>query len=80
MVPAVFNVCTGTPTAVAALARLIARCAGRDAAIGFGPPRAGEIRHSVGDPAPADAALGLATRTALADGLAEVLAWLDVSH
>ncbi|HVZ06451.1 NAD-dependent epimerase/dehydratase family protein [Rhodopila sp.] len=72
----VFNVCTGTPTSVEGLAALIAELAGCDPDIRKGPPRAGEIRHSLGDPAPADTALGIAGRTSLRDGLASVLAWL----
>ncbi|MFO1025810.1 MAG: NAD-dependent epimerase/dehydratase family protein [Acetobacteraceae bacterium] len=74
--PSVFNVCSGTPISVAALAALIADLAGRKLDVRTGPPRAGEIRHSLGDPAPADAALGLGGRTGLRDGLAQVLAWL----
>ena len=70
----------GGKTALAvAAAKLFEARAGRPAEIGFGAPRAGEIRHSLGDPDPANATLRLAGRTALRDGLANVLAWLRAS-
>ncbi len=46
----VFNVCTGVATSVAALAHLIADLAGMTLDVQTGPPRAGEIRHSLGVP------------------------------
>jgi UDP-glucose 4-epimerase len=72
----VFNVCTGVPTSVQALATLIADLAGQTLTIQAKPPRIGEIRHSIGDPHPASVALGLSSRTELRDGLAQVVAWL----
>jgi UDP-glucose 4-epimerase len=72
----VFNVCSGTPSSVEALATLIADLAGRSLDVQKRPPRVGEIRHSIGDPAPASDALGLLGRTSLRDGLAQVMAWL----
>ena len=72
----VFNVCTGMPISVQALATLIADLAGQTLTVQAKPPRIGEIRHSIGDPGPANAALGLSGRTGLRDGLAQVVAWL----
>jgi UDP-glucose 4-epimerase len=72
----VFNVCTGVSTSILALAQLIVGLCGRAPEIRREPPRAGEIRHSLGVPDLADAALGLPARMALRDGLATVLAWL----
>jgi UDP-glucose 4-epimerase len=69
----ILNVCTGTATSIAALARLIAEVAGTCPAIGHGPARAGDIRRSVGDPAAARGRLKLAARVELADGLLELL-------
>jgi UDP-glucose 4-epimerase len=71
----VFNVCTGVPTSVAALGRLIAELAGKRLNIHIQLPRIGEIRHSFGVSARADAALGLPNRTPLRTGLGNVLAW-----
>jgi UDP-glucose 4-epimerase len=72
----VFNVCSGTPTSVLDLAKLIAELCGAAPDITFGPPRSGEIRHSLGAPEAAGRALGLPAPGSLRDGLAEVVAWL----
>jgi UDP-glucose 4-epimerase len=73
----VFNVCSGTPTSILALAETIGGVCGRRPHLAFRPPRQGEIRHSLGAPALGQAALGAAADTPLRDGLAAVLAWLD---
>ena len=75
----VFNVCTGVPTSVEALARLIADLAGKNLRAETKPPRAGEIRHSLGVPALADSVLGLSGRVPLRTGLGKVLAWMTGS-
>jgi UDP-glucose 4-epimerase len=75
----VFNVCTCVPTSVAALARLIAALCGTTLDMRTQPPRAGEIRHSLGTAALADRILGLPERVKLPDGLAEVLAWITAT-
>jgi UDP-glucose 4-epimerase len=73
----VFNVCTGLSTSVEALARLIAELSGRNLHTETRPPRAGEIRHSLGVPDLADRVLGLDGRIPLRSGLNEVLTWLN---
>jgi UDP-glucose 4-epimerase len=75
----VFNVCTGVPTSVEALARLIAGLAGKNLNARTEPPRAGEIRHSLGVPALADTVLGLSGRVKLRTGLGRVQAWMNGS-
>jgi UDP-glucose 4-epimerase len=72
----VFNVCTGVAISVTELAHTIAELTGAPANIRHISPRAGEIRHSVGAPAVARQALGLAQPAALRDGLRQVLDWL----
>jgi UDP-glucose 4-epimerase len=72
---AVFNLCTGQPTSVLDLARVIAELAGTTPDLRHGPPRAGEIRHSVGTPARARQSLGLGEPAALRVGLRNVLDW-----
>ncbi len=72
----VFNVCTGVPTSVEALAGLIADLANTPLKSANQPPRAGEIRHSLGVPALADGVLGLPPKVPLRSGLAKVLDWL----
>ncbi len=73
----VFNVCTGAPTSVLQVARIIAELCGVRAEMRFRPGRSGEIRHSIGSAARARAALGLGTPGDLRTGLERVLAWLD---
>jgi UDP-glucose 4-epimerase len=73
---AVLNVCTGIPTSVEALAAQIATLTGQALEIRPQPARAGEIRHSLGDPEPANRVLRLTGRTELREGLSLVLAWL----
>lgn len=70
----VFNVCTGRATTIRDLAATIAGILGQDPAIAFAPPRAGEIRASLGDPARAASGLGVTAATPLRDGLARTLA------
>ncbi|WP_270937697.1 NAD-dependent epimerase/dehydratase family protein [Falsiroseomonas oryzae] len=72
----VLNVCTGRPTSVKLLAHTIADACGLTAALRHQPPRAGEIRHSLGDPAEARRMLGLGEPRGLRQGLDEVVAWL----
>ncbi len=75
----VFNVCTGTSTSVEALARVIAELAGRNLNARTEPPRAGEIRHSLGVSSLADRVLGIEGRVTLRAGLRDVLAWMSGS-
>lgn len=70
----VFNACTGRATTIRALAETIGDVAGRAPRLAFGPPRPGDIRHSLGDPAAASTALGVAATTTLACGLAATVA------
>jgi UDP-glucose 4-epimerase len=72
----VFNVCTGRPTSVLTLAETIAALCGTPLAVTYGTARAGEIRHSLGNPARARAALALGEPVGLREGLAEVVEWL----
>ena len=76
---AVFNVCSGVSTSVEALARVIAQLAGKDLDVQMQPPRAGEIRHSLGVPTRGSSALSIEGRVPLHAGLSEVLAWLTGS-
>ena len=75
----VFNVCTGSATAVLDLARTIAELAGARLDLRHRPPRAGEIRHSVGLPSLSRKTLGLSEPTDLRTGLGKVLDWLASS-
>jgi len=72
----VFNVCTGTATSVLDLAHLIASLVGNRLDHSFQPPRAGEIRHSLGDPARLRLRLNTADPVPLRQGLAGLLRWV----
>lgn len=65
----VYNVCTGVPTSICDLARIMGGVIGIDPVIRHHPPRAAEIRHSVGSPICGRASLGLPKPTALREGL-----------
>ena len=72
----VFNVCTGKPTSVLALAQAIGELSVETAAITHGPARNGEIRHSLGDPSRALQTMSLSAGVSLSAGLATVMDWL----
>lgn len=69
----VFNVCTGRSTSVLDLAHTIAGLCGVEPVIDFQPPRAGEIRVSVGNPEQAARVLEVRAETDLRTGLARTL-------
>jgi UDP-glucose 4-epimerase len=71
---AVFNVCTGQATSVLDLTRVIGDLSDKHPNVSHMPSRAGEIRHSVGDPSEMRRALGLGEMVTLRDGLATMLA------
>ena len=72
----VFNVCTGGITTVRGLADSIARITDRRLKASAGPPRAGDIRRSRGNPARARQALGVSATMPLDEGLRRTLAWM----
>ncbi|GGF15622.1 NAD-dependent epimerase [Aliidongia dinghuensis] len=69
----IYNVCTGRSTSVVDLAHTIAELCGIAADITFAPPRAGEIRVSLGAPDRLSAELGVECRTEMAQGLRATL-------
>lgn len=72
----VLNVCTGRPTSVLALARTIGEVFGTEPRLSHRPARAGEIRHSLGDPTRLRSLLRPPEPRSLAEGLGDVAAWL----
>ncbi|MDP3262532.1 MAG: NAD-dependent epimerase/dehydratase family protein [Tabrizicola sp.] len=65
----VFNACTGRATSLLDLMAILARLHRTEPNVTYCPPRAGDIRHSLGDPARATAALGVQASVALEAGL-----------
>lgn len=74
----VLNLCTGSATSVNDLAATLFALSGAPVSLRHGPPRPGEIRHSVGVRSRAEALLGLSSPTPLVEGLANVLTWLGL--
>lgn len=72
--PAIYNVCTGTQTSIQQLARMLCSLCGKAVEIRHAAARKGDIRSSVGNPERAIRHLGVRARTALADGLKQILA------
>jgi len=72
----VFNVCTGRSTTVLELARTLAEACHTVPVIRHAAGRAGEVRHSLGAPQAARAALGLGEPLGLLDGLRDVVGWM----
>lgn len=58
-----YNVCSGESVSVRRAAELLARLSGAAARLEFGPPRAGDIRHSLGDPSRLERELGIRAST-----------------
>jgi UDP-glucose 4-epimerase len=73
---AIYNVCTGRPTTVLDLARLIGELCGAAPQIAFVSPRADDIRVSLGSADRLRTDLGIECRTDLKDGLRLTLASL----
>jgi len=73
----VLNVCTGVETSVRDLASVIADLCQTTPQVREQPPRAGEVRHSVGSRTLAEAVLALSPPTPLRVGLGNVLTWMQ---
>jgi UDP-glucose 4-epimerase len=65
----VLNVCTGRETSISSLAQIIGGIAGLTPPVALGPERAGDIRHSLGDPTRARQTLGVSADIPLSAGL-----------
>jgi UDP-glucose 4-epimerase len=72
----VYNVCTGVPLSVAALAKTIAIVCGTRLKTRFHPARDGDIQHSVGDPAYAAAQLDYRAKMSVTEGLGDLISTL----
>lgn len=75
----VFNGCTGVAVSIKQLASTIAALMKRAPAIEKKPPRAGDIKHSLGSPLKAGNVLDFTAGTSLNDGLAQLAAW-EMAH
>lgn len=71
----VFQIATGIETSIQQLAELLLQISGRDAAIGYAPPRQGDIRRNYSSISKARRLLGWEPRAELQSGLRETLDW-----
>ncbi|MBF0145146.1 MAG: NAD-dependent epimerase/dehydratase family protein [Magnetococcales bacterium] len=78
--PEIYNVCTGRQTSVNQLVRFMLQEAGYPVPVAHAPPRAGDIRHSLGDPTMATRNLGLIANHDMAAGLGDLLVSLAADH
>ncbi len=75
----VYNVCTGKPITINALAETLCKLAQSKSTITHGPARSGDIKHSHGDNTAIKKSLGFTTEVSLADGLARTLHWMKAT-
>lgn len=74
------NVCSGRPVTVRQLAGAVAEAVGVPNRIEYGPPRAGDIRNSLGSPDRARRVLGWTAATPLDEGVARTVAAMAKSE
>ena len=70
-----FNIASGSRITINRLVELMCAVSGIQATIQHGPPRKGDVRHSLADISAAQAAFGYRPSVALEPGLAEYMAW-----
>jgi len=73
-----FNIASGTRLTINRLVRLMAEIGGFSPAIEYGPPRKGDVRHSLADISAARAAFGYEPAIGLEEGMAEYLEWAKI--
>jgi UDP-glucose 4-epimerase len=70
-----FNIAGGTRITIRHLAELMIEAGGIRTAIEYGPPRPGDVRHSLADISAARQTLGYKPSVELAEGLVEYMEW-----
>ena len=70
-----FNIASGTRVTINQLAAMLTEVADVPAMIEYGPPRPGDVRHSLADVSAAREALGYEPTVSLGEGLREYMKW-----
>ncbi len=73
--PWVFNIARGQSITIDELARTIVRMTGSDSRIAYGPPREGDVRHSLAEVSRARGRLGFEAASGLEQGLEKTVAY-----
>jgi UDP-glucose 4-epimerase len=74
--PNILNVCSGRATSIRHLVETVATILETSPHVRYGPPRAGDVRASIGSPLKALCALGQRAEIDLKEGLYRTLAWI----
>lgn len=72
-----FNIASSTQITINRLVQLLAEASGITPDVVYGPPRPGDVRHSLADIGAASDRLGYRPAVDLAHGLAEYMAWVS---
>jgi len=70
-----FNIASGTRVTINDLAHLMMAVSGLTTPLEYGPPRPGDVRHSLADISAAKAAFGFQPTVGLEEGLHDYMAW-----
>jgi len=70
-----FNIASGTRIAINHLVKLMKDASGIEPVVEYGPPRKGDVRHSLADISAARKAFGFVPSVGFGEGLAEYMAW-----
>jgi UDP-glucose 4-epimerase len=73
-----FNMGSGSRITINRLVELIEESSGIEAKVRYGPPRVGDVRHSLADISAARMAFGIEPSVSLQDGLKEYMDWAKV--
>jgi UDP-glucose 4-epimerase len=71
-----FNIASGTRITINRLAEIMCEASDNRAVVEHGPPRKGDVRHSLADISAAREAFGYESKVALEEGLAEYMKWV----
>ncbi len=70
-----FNIASGTRVTINRLVELLAQVSGIQLRLEYGPPRKGDVLHSLADITPAQKAFSFQPMVSLEEGLSEYMAW-----
>jgi len=70
-----FNLGSGTRVTINHLIEQLSAASGITPSVDYGPPRPGDVRHSLADISAAEAALGFRPAIEMSDGLAQYMTW-----